>query len=66
MVMLRQGGQPFDHTQGHESLDVALDHESFDKLRTMSLSNGLSNGPGDDDIKTYVALYKDLFYDSNL
>jgi hypothetical protein len=52
MVMSRQGGQPFDNTQGSES---------FDKLRTMSLSNGASNKPGDDDITTLVTFRKDLF-----
>jgi len=38
-------GQPFDNTQGHESLDVALDHE---------LVEWYVEWAGDDDITAFV------------
>jgi hypothetical protein len=46
---------------GRQAFDFPQGRESFDKLRTMSFSNGVSNGPGDDDITTLVTFWSDLF-----
>jgi hypothetical protein len=57
--------QPFDDTQGYESLDLLGNMSPSMLLRTMNLSNGLpngmSNGPGDDDIITLITFHKNLF-----
>jgi hypothetical protein len=37
-------GQGVEQALGAEPFDVVQGHESFDKLKTMSLPNGLSNG----------------------